>query len=72
MADRDVGFPGILTRDCYWGCPLSALAPLLWRAVLREPGVTKSSFTTAWVAGFVFHGLVLLNLLVDKSGWVAW
>ncbi len=44
---------------------------LLWRVVLREPGVTKSSFTTALVAGFVFHGLVLLNLLVDKSVQVA-
>jgi len=39
--------------------------------VLREPGATKSSFTTTLVAGFVFHGLVLLNLVVDKSGWVA-
>ncbi len=47
------------------------LSLLLWRAVLREHGVTKSSFTTALAAGFVFHGLVLLNLLVDKSGWVA-
>ena len=45
------------------------LAPLLWRAVLREPGVTKSSFATAVAAGFVVHGLVLLNLLVDKSSW---
>jgi hypothetical protein len=44
---------------------------LLWWIVRREPGVTKGSFTTALVAGFVFHGLVLLNLLVDKSGWVA-
>jgi hypothetical protein len=42
---------------------------LLWRAVLRESEVTRSSFTTALVVGFVFHGLVLLNLLVDKSGW---
>ena len=40
-------------------------------AVLRESEVTKSSFTTALVAGFAFHGVVLLNLLVDKSGWVA-
>lgn len=45
------------------------LSPIVWRAVLREPGVTKSSFTTALVGGFVFHGLVLLNLLVDKSSW---
>jgi hypothetical protein len=45
------------------------LSLLLWWAVLREPGVTKSSFTTALVAGFVFHGLVLLNLAVDKSAW---
>jgi len=45
------------------------LSLLLWWAVLREPEVTKSSFTTALVAGFVFHGLVLLNLLVDKSAW---
>jgi hypothetical protein len=41
----------------------------VWRAVLREPEVTRSSLTTALVAGFVFHGLVLLNLFVDKSGW---
>ncbi len=47
------------------------LSMLLWWIVRREPGVTKGSFTTALVAGFVFHGLVLLNLLVDKSGWVA-
>ena len=47
------------------------LSPLLWRAVLREPGVTKSSFAAALVAGFVFHGLVLLNLPIDKSDWVA-
>ena len=47
------------------------LSLLLWWIVRREPGVTKGSFTTALVAGFVFHGLVLLNLLVDKSGWVA-
>ena len=47
------------------------LSLLLWRAVLREPGVTKSSFAAALVAGFVFHGLVLLNLPIDKSGWVA-
>jgi len=47
------------------------LSLLLWRAVLRESEVTKSSLTTALVAGFVFHGVVLLNLLVDKSGWVA-
>lgn len=45
------------------------LSLLLWRAVLRESEVTRSSFTTALVVGFVFHGLVLLNLLVDKSGW---
>jgi len=45
------------------------LSLLVWRVVLREPEVTKSSFTTALVAGFVFHGLVLLNLLVDKSSW---
>jgi hypothetical protein len=45
------------------------LSFFLWRAVLREPGVTKISFTTALVAGFVFHGLVLLNLPVDKSSW---
>ena len=47
------------------------LSLLLWRVVLREPEVTKGSFATALVAGFVLHGLVLLNLLVDKSGWVA-
>ena len=47
------------------------LSPLVWRVVLREPEVTRSSLTTALVAGFVFHGLVLLNLLVDKSDWVA-
>jgi hypothetical protein len=47
------------------------LSLLLWRAVLREPEVTNSSFATALIAGFVFHGLVLLNLLVDKSGWAA-
>ena len=47
------------------------LSLLLWRAVLREPGVTKSSFAAALVAGFVFHGLVLLNLPIDKSDWVA-
>ena len=47
------------------------LSLLLWRVVLREPEVTKSSFTTALVAGFVFHGVALMNLLVDKSGWVA-
>jgi len=47
------------------------LSLLVWRAVLREPGVTGRSFTTALAAGFVFHGLLLLNLLVDKSGWVA-
>jgi hypothetical protein len=44
------------------------LSPVLWRAVLREPEVTKRGFATALVAGFVFHGLVLLNLFVDKSG----
>lgn len=50
---------------------LLPLSPLLWRAVLREPGVTRSGFAAALVAGFVFHGLVLLNLAVDKSGWAA-
>ena len=45
------------------------LSLLLWRAVLREHEVTKSSFATALAAGLVFHGLVLLNLLVDKSSW---
>jgi len=45
------------------------LSPLLWRAVSREPGVTRGRLVTALVAGFVLHGLVLLNLLVDKSGW---
>ena len=45
------------------------LSLLLWRVMLREPGVSRSSFTTAMVAGFVVHGLVLLNLLVDKSSW---
>ena len=44
------------------------LAVPLWRAVLREADVKRSSFATALVAGFVFHALVLLNLLVDKSG----
>lgn len=47
------------------------LSLLLWRAVLREPAVTRSNFATALVAGFVIHGLLLLNLLVDKSGWGA-
>jgi hypothetical protein len=56
--------PGTATGTVF--LPLSLL---LWRVVLREPGVTKSSFTMALVAGFVFHGLVLLNLLVDKSAW---
>ena len=50
---------------------VSVIKNKLWRIVLREPEVTKSSLTTALVAGFVFHGLLLLNLLVDKSGWVA-
>ena len=45
------------------------LSVFVWRAVLREPGVTRSSFATALVAGFVVHGLALLNLLVDKSSW---
>lgn len=45
------------------------LSLLLWRVVLREPEVTKSSFATALAAGFVFHGFVLLNLFVDKSSW---
>ncbi len=44
------------------------LSLLLWRVVLREPEVTKRSLATALVAGFVLHGLVLLSLLVDKSG----
>jgi len=43
------------------------LSVLLWRVVLREPQVTKSSYATALVAGFVFHGFALLNLLVEKS-----
>ena len=47
------------------------LSLVVWRVVLREPGVTRSSFTTALVAGFVLHGIVLLNLLVDKGGWAA-
>lgn len=41
----------------------------MWRSVLREPGVTKEGFVGALVGGFVVHGLVLLNQLVDKSGW---
>ena len=45
------------------------LSVLVWRVVLREPEVTRSSFATALVAGFVLHGLTLLNLLVDKSAW---
>jgi len=44
------------------------LSVLVWRAVLREPGVTGRGFTTALVAGFVFHGLVVLSLFVNKSG----
>ncbi len=47
------------------------LTPVLWRVVLREAEVTRSSLATALVAGFVLHGLLLLNLLVDKSDWVA-
>ena len=47
------------------------LSPLLWRVVSREPEVTRSSLATALTAGFVVHGLMLLNLLVDKSGWAA-
>lgn len=47
------------------------LSPLLWRAVSREPGVTRGGLATALAAGFAVHGLVLLNLLVDKSGWAA-
>jgi hypothetical protein len=43
----------------------------VWRAVLREPQVTRGRFATALVAGFIFHGLLLLNLLVDKNDWVA-
>ena len=57
--------PGTVTSVVLF-VPLSLL---LWRAVLREPGVTKSSFALALVAGFVFHALVLLNLPVDKSAW---
>ena len=47
------------------------LSPLLWRVVMRAPDVSRSGFASALVAGFAFHGLVLLNLLVDKSDWVA-
>ena len=47
------------------------LSPLVWRAVTREPAVTRSSIATALIAGFIVHGLLLLNLLVDKSGWAA-
>lgn len=53
------------------GVLLLLLSPLLWRAVSREPGVTGKSLATALTAGFAFHGLVLLNLMVDKSGWAA-
>ncbi|MDH3645937.1 MAG: HXXEE domain-containing protein [Gammaproteobacteria bacterium] len=45
------------------------LSLVLWRIVLGEPEVTKSSFATALSVGFVVHGLLLLNLLVDKSSW---
>lgn len=45
------------------------LSPPFWRIVRREPGVTRSRLATALTAGFVVHGLILLNLLVDKSGW---
>jgi hypothetical protein len=57
--------PGTVTSVVLF-VPLSLL---LWRAVLREPGVTRTSFAMALVAGFVFHALVLLNLPVDKSAW---
>ncbi len=53
------------------GVLILILSPLLWRVVWREPEVTRSSLATALTAGFVVHGLVLLNLLVDKSGWAA-
>jgi hypothetical protein len=33
--------------------------------------VTRRRFTTALAAGFVSHGVVLLILLVDRSGWGA-
>lgn len=45
------------------------LSPLVWRSVLHEPGVTRSGFATALAIGFVVHGLVLLSLLADKSGY---
>ena len=47
------------------------LSPLLWRAVAREREVTRSRLAAALSAGFAVHGLILLNLLVDKSGWAA-
>ena len=45
------------------------LSMVIWRVVLHEPGVTKSGFAAALMLGFAAHGLVLLNLLVDKSSW---
>ena len=41
----------------------------LWRAVQNEPDVTRGNLVAALIAGFVFHALVLLNLLIDKSAW---
>jgi hypothetical protein len=41
----------------------------LWRAVQNEPDVSRGNLVAALIAGFVFHALVLLNLLIDKSAW---
>ena len=41
----------------------------LWRAVQNEPDVARGNLVAALIAGFVFHALVLLNLLIDKSAW---
>ena len=53
------------------GVLLLILSPLLWWVVAREPDVTRSRLAMALTTDFVVHGLVLLNLLVDKSRWAA-
>jgi hypothetical protein len=57
--------PGTAT-SVFLSVPLSVV---VWRTVRREPDVTACSFAIALAAGFLFHALVLLNLLVDKSAW---